>query len=294
MIRAFTEKLDFPEEATSFLEHTYEKILFQKDAMDNISKAMDCVFCSDSTEDFTVFLDTAALKCGVNKYTFHLIFWIMCAKPLYYIYKAKNLPEELYWDSMLDLKYKMNDCKKRFCVWGVSSVWFKNFFCLKRFAFGRLQYDISKWEDGDYKGFLSNGDPVFICHIPSGSPLLPDAVISSFKMLYSFYKDKLKDGILAIKCTSWLIYPPFAQMVKETSNMRKFYEMFDIIDLKIDTRYLNFWSIFGVENSGPDSLKNAPDNTSLRREMKKYLLEGKNVGAGLGVILFDGEKIINK
>ena len=34
------------------------------------------------------------------------------------------------------------------------------------------------------------------------------------------------------------------------------------------------------------------EDTSLRRSFKKFLMNGKKIGAGVGIILFDGEKIV--
>ena len=221
----------------------------------------------------------------------------MCADKLKDIYSVKGLSEELYLGTMADLKYKLDECMKNHGVWGTFTFWYKSFFTLDRFGFGRLQYDVCKWSRDDYyNGFVKEGDLVFGCHIPPCGPLYPDAVIDSLKKLYNHFKDELKEGILVVRCSTWLLYPPITDLCKENSNIRKFSDFFDIIDVDHRTAnpYSDFWRIFAMPYEGPQTLLNVPTDTSFRRSMKKFIQDGGSIGTGFGVILFDGEKIVNK
>lgn len=53
----------------------------------------------------------------------------------------------------------------------------------------------------------------------------------------------------------------------------------------------DFWRIFHCKPT--TDLQNLPKDTSLRRNFITYLQQGNPMGVGLGVLLFDGEKIIN-
>ena len=75
--------------------------------------------------------------------------------------------------------------------------------------------------------------------------------------------------------------------------MHDFMEDFDIIS---NTREENdvfsaSWSIFGCDYN--EDMSKLPSDTSLQRNFIRYLKKEKNTGWGTGVILFDGEKIVN-
>ena len=89
-----------------------------------------------------------------------------------------------------------------------------------------------------------------------------------------------------------MIYPKHKEIYGENSNLRKFYELFDIIDAVENQSNHNFWRIFNVDYS-PETLDSAPEDTSLQRGFEAYIKQGNCMGTGKGVLLFDGEKIIN-
>jgi len=292
VIQDFCVQLQFPEEAIAVLESAYRSVLADAETHALLMKAMDGMYLTEDAA-FLALLEEAAQKSGIHRYTLDLIFWILCAQPLRYIYKERNFPDTLYWDCMRDLRVKLMECWNRYMVWGVFSTWFAGFYRLKRVAFGRLEYDFGVWQDGPYRGFLENGDRVFYCHIPSGSPLCTEDVMDSVRRLHAFYRDQLKDGILAVRCWSWLVYPPIIELCDPQSNMRKFYDLFDIYGSTVSQDpYANIWRIFNVSREEIDSLRDLPEKTSFQRKMKTYFLNGGTMGSGKGVLLFDGENIL--
>jgi len=292
MVRDFCEKLGFPEEAILCLDTAYRKMLQSPSALREIYAAMDKVYSAEPRESVAESLETVSKYSGVHRYTSDLVFWILCAKPLQYIYKQKNIPEPLYWDAIRDLKYKLMECHSVYGIWGVFTQWFDRFFTCQRMAFGRLQYDLYQWGGEDYRGILKKGDTCFYCHIPSSGPLTPESVMDSIKRLYEYHKDSLSDGILKIVTTTGLLYPPTIELYPEGSNTRKFYELFDIIAMKERATSVDFWRIFNMMYEGPETLDRVPLDTSLRRNYAAYLKAGNKMGAGTGVILFDGTKIL--
>ncbi len=76
--------------------------------------------------------------------------------------------------------------------------------------------------------------------------------------------------------------------------MRSFAGFFDIVGKReYGDPYHNFWRVYNMDYTGPESLEKAPEDTGLRRRLKKYLKDGGVIGYGIGYIMFDGEKIIN-
>jgi hypothetical protein len=181
------------------------------------------------------------------------------------------------------------ECKTVKGVWGTFvGWWYHEFFRLARFGLGRLQYEKVPFRCEEYHG-IKKGDIVFNCHIPSSGPLLREEVIDSLKKAHAFYRDELKDGIFILVCSSWLLYPPMYEVFPENGNLRKFYELFVVIEAKEVETELSLWRIFGVEQT---PIKDLPENSSLQRRLKQHLLQGGTMGSGYGVLLFDGEKIL--
>ena len=80
----------------------------------------------------------------VHFYTIDLIFVLHCTEFLRLEYKNNNIDEELFYNAMNDITYKLRECISVQKVFGHSNVanWYFGFFVLRRFALGRLQYDI--------------------------------------------------------------------------------------------------------------------------------------------------------
>lgn len=231
-------------------------------------------------------------------YTLRLVFWLYLVSYMEENYKKYNIDMEVFKDTAANILYKINECKNVYGVVGVFSSWFFLEFELKLFALGRLQYDVKTYKLKDYRWndyILSKGDTVYSCHIPSSGSLKKEDCILSFKKAYEFFGgDKLKGGILPVLCQSWLLYPPYIEKVyDEDSNLKKFARMFDIVN-QIDTgnEFSDCWRVFNKEYQG--STEGLPDDTRLRRNMIKYIDNYGFFGVGEGIILFDGEKIVNK
>ncbi len=294
MITEIMNKLDFPMEAIDCFNVCLEKVNENKEVTALFKTAEEKVFFSEDNVEYYPYIEKAAEILGENVHTVNMVFWLLCTIPLKETYKKNNLSDEMYYDTVSDFKAKLNECKKMHDVWGTHVTWFAPFFKLKRFAFGRLQYDIYEWDQGDYQG-MKDGDLSFRMHIPSGQPLTIDSAFDSFKKLYSHYKGQLKDGILPIILRTWFMYAPIMALLKEESNLKKFCSLFEIVSSQdIDNKYgyMNF--VFNTNYESEETLKNLPEETVLQRRLKKYLLDGNGFGIGTGIILFDGEKIINK
>lgn len=67
---------------------------------------------------------------------------------------------------------------------------------------------------------------------------------------------------------------------------------FDIIGRKDVQGFSDSWRVFGRDYSG--STEGFPRATSLQRGFADWLDAGHKTGTGYGVIVFDGERIVNK
>lgn len=231
----------------------------------------------------------------VHSYTLQLLFFISLSEKLRQRYAEQGIPDSVFHDSMCDLRYKTEECREVYGICGsfVAS-WFIGFFRMTRFALGRLQFELIPLGRSYQKGklCLSPEQSVINIHIPrSGKPLTPGACDDAFRRAAVFFAPELaKENSgkipeqIPFVCDSWLLYPENRFLFPEGSNLRAFFDRFEITEFKTDTDgHPNFWRLFDrAYNGNPDTL---PYDTSLRRAYVDHLRAGGNLGTGFGIFL---------
>ncbi len=290
MIRTIAKKLDFPLEAIEQFSTDYKGLAERPALFSKFEQAMDR-FLNEKGTGFTEDLDALAQESGIPLHSLKMVFYLAAAPIMKERYEARGIAEEIFWESLEDLRCKMMEARAYHGYWGTFSIWFQDFYWCERFKLGRLEYEKRPFRKTRY-GNILKGDTVFNCHIPSAGPLTEESVLDSLKKAHAFYKDELKDGILPVTCNSWLLYTPFEGTVfPEGSNIWKFSRIFTKLSEKADPENKSFWRIFNMPYS-PETIKDAPEDTGLRRRLKEYLLQGNSMGSSYGILLFDGEKIL--
>ena len=84
------------------------------------------------------------------------------------------MDDELFWAIMMDLKYKLMECKTVKGEWGTFvAPWFDWHYKMKRFALGRLQFEEREWSGERFEKagvVVEPGETVINLHIPSAGP----------------------------------------------------------------------------------------------------------------------------
>lgn len=232
-------------------------------------------------------------------YMLQLLFWLHCIPYLEREYQHRGIGKDVLINSLMDLTYKTRECRKKFGCCGITTQRYYLFFCMGMFGLGRLQfqptvYDKNVYRFGDYT--LNPGDRIYGCHIPSAGKLTPELCMDSLDRAYNFFKEALRGDILPVRCSSWLLYPPYEEHVFPAgSNMQAFARMFDILSSTGFPEDLYIMqTVFGVPGmADPDSL---PQETALQRNLAAYLKSGGTFGSAYGILLYDGAKkeILNK
>ena len=293
-------KLELPEEAekefSSVVKFADENLQFGRELDKLIMR-----FMFPKAHDIRRFLEKLSpisQRYSINENTLQFVFLLLSAETLYKRYIKQHISDEIFYDTIKDLKYKFDECVAcKGCYGTFVPHWFEGFYRLERFALGRFQYEHT---DTDREIVTPNGirikkgTKVLFLHIPSGgAPLTDEVRIDSYKKAYEFYKDSsfVKNGKIIFVCHSWLLYKEHYKFLPETSNILKFMNDFYIYDQYISDIKEDLWRIYGKYENTP--INELPEETSLMRSYKKWLLEGNKVGGGAGVIVFDGEKVIN-
>jgi len=231
-------------------------------------------------------------KSGINLYTVNMLSIIVSSKWLFEDYKSKGISEDIFYDTMKDIKYKLIECKQVKGVYGTFvEGWYNSIFEGKVIQLGRFAYEKTTFgEDtplklGDY--VINKDDVAYSIHIPSSGPMPLDVRLDSYKKAYEFFG---KGKPVVLMCRSWLIFSKNKEIFPPHLNLVSFGDDFRLLWDYADENYANCWRIFGVEYDGnPDNL---PYDNTPRRAMVDYLKKGGVPGGAKGVFVYDGQNII--
>lgn len=288
-LNSFFEKFDYPAEAREAFIDAYNKIK-EPEFFEQIKLYEEGNI--DYTKALGVMNDVAE-KSGVHQFTVKLLFFILLSEHLEKLYKIKGLSDEIYYNNMCDLKYKLLECYSLHGIWGtMSASWFPRFFDITRFALGRLQFEVmDSWFDYDDEDMhIRANDQIINVHIPSSGKLTQEQCMDAYKQAYEFYKDYHKDGVLYMYCHSWLLEPALEEILDENSNIIKFKRNFKVFRTDKRDVFPDAWRVFMKKEDVP--IEEYPEDNSMQKKIKEYLLKGNTIGYGLGVMAFDGEKIL--
>ncbi|MCQ2743142.1 MAG: acyltransferase domain-containing protein [Bacilli bacterium] len=217
---------------------------------------------------------------SLHPYQIDLLFVIALCERLESLYAENGLPESLFIETMKDISYKVRECKLVKGIYGTFVVtWFEYFFSLKRFAFGRLQFEVVpfgyEFED------IHIDTPSINVHIPrTGGPLDPKAVEESFKLADQFYKKQMGNCLL-YRCSSWLLFPRNRDLLSADSNIVQFMNLWTPVSTHYFDGYGELWRLFDCEFVNADSL---PADSSLRRGYISLVKNNEKIGGTLGFL----------
>ena len=223
-------------------------------------------------------------EINANEYAVSFVIYILLVLRLEKIYQRKGFDRELYLGAVNDLKRKFEECKAVMGVCGTfTSSWFEKYLNFENFAIGRLQFNprpmAEAYETAERS--IKKGETVIAIHIPSGGKLEESAVLYSIERAKEFFANKLNFEPENFICSTYLFHPSMTNLYKEGSNLCKFSGMFDIFYIEDDASNGDAWRIF---NCSCNDYTLLPEDTSLRRDLKKYLLSGGKMGKGIGVL----------
>ena len=217
-------------------------------------------------------------------------------------YKKKGIPEEIFWDTMTDIKIWIDDHKARTNEDGVFELhWLMHHMNLHIFKVGRLQYQLCIWyfksrynKNGVKIGF---GDKILNMHIPRGAKLDYDECVKSLDLAKEFftkYFPKFPND--KYMCHSWLLYPGNKNFMPEASNILKFASLYDIVEENEDPESAYLW-LYGQKFKNAELIKNRketgnyghidelPQKSSLQKSTIDFIKNGGIFGEALGVII---------
>lgn len=284
-LQSFFEEFSYDREDALQLAAAYDRLAAHTDAWERFSHAValyrDENRC-DPNEQVPL-ADAAASLCGIHEYTAELLLYILMSAVLRERYRERGIDEEIFHDTMCDLRYKLEECK---AVKGIVGTfvpsWFAGFFDMTRFALGRLQFELTPF-GADYERDgkrLSPDSSVINVHIPrDGTPLDKVRCDEAYCRAAEFFCPHI-DGDIAFVCYSWLLYPELKTVLPAHSNIVRFAAQYDCLRWGVSKDNIDLWRLFDTDERHPDRL---PQNTTARRSVVAHLKAGGKLGWGYGV-----------
>lgn len=283
-------RLAFPADAKLDLLTAYDSIWQDSVACDKFVALLAEYEQSAQCDYKRMLADTAALAAplAIHTYTVSLLLFLCMSKTLLERYRREKIDESIYYRSMADLGYKLEECR---LVYGINgsfvASWFSGFFALTRFALGRLQFELIRTtEDFVVSGKkIPAGSNAINIHIPrTGTPLWHSEVLDAYEQAAAFFRDAFEDGKAIFICKSWLLDPWNRTVLKPESNLAQFCDDFEIVKSGVYDDYRELWRLFDCQYTG--DVTKLPQNSSLRRAYADRVSRGEPIGWGLGMFLY--------
>ena len=216
---------------------------------------------------------------------------------LYEQYRKARLPEEMFYDAMRDLTCKTRECERLKGVFGTFVPrWYNGFYHMTRFAFGRLQFDLSSYQGKNVllAGVnVAHGAFCLQCHIPSLGPLTEQEWMRSLSCAQAFFADRFPEHTLIVTCRSYLLFPSYFPLFAGTApNITRFASRFWIESTAPQDVFRDAWRVFyQQEGTPPEKL---PAETALQRAFIRYMQTSEYFGEGVGVLVYQNKTILTK
>lgn len=282
---SFFEEFTYTLEDSAYFLNAYDVIASHTEAFALLNEAL-AAYAANEKLDYQEQIQKRAREIvnavQLHPYTVDLLVYICMTRHLRELYAQRGIDMQIYRDSVLDLKWKLEECKAVKGIRGsfVAS-WFPGFFKLERFALGRLQFEIvTAQKDYQKNGVKIEKDVsrVINVHIPrTGTPIDRESCDASYAAARAFFADEVGKNC-AFVCCSWLLFPQNKSIVPQNTNTYRFLCEYDVVSWGYNEGQ-DLWRLFDTQEMNPDRL---PTNSSLRRAYVEHLQKGGRVGWGLG------------
>lgn len=283
----FCEEYGFISEATTHFSAEYQKLTANADTY--------AVFCTQlqAYRDDLAFdhlpvlekLHTLAETLEIHKYTMEMLYLLCLMPDLKAHYQREDISLQYYDSFANNLRAYAESCKRTYGVWGTDIAWWlMDFFKLKLFSIGRLQFRRRKFRK-DIGGHIA-GDYYLDIHVPGGAPLTLDLCAASYAEAATFFRKRYNMTDIVFGCHSWLISPDLVSILPAKSNIFAFSRSYTILETHTDPTSSAVRFIFDVP-ALPSDLDTLPEATSLQKIIKQYLKAGNTLNTAFGVMHYE-------
>lgn len=296
-IAMLMERLTFPAEAREVLLSAFDRVAESPVAAAWWNRLVARYEATEKCNYPAMIEDVRALAdtLSIHRHTLEMLLFLALGKKLRARYAERGIDESIYYDSLMDLRYKLEECRLvHGTVGSFVSLWFSGFYTLARFALGRLQFEMTTLKAPYTVGgeTLPEGSKAINIHIPrTGTRLYHDEVLASYRRAAETFADAFGDAPILFTCHSWMLDPWHAEVLAPESNMVQFLRDFALVERGDYDDYKEAWRLFDcLVGDDPDVL---PADTTLRRAYVEKMRRGQPTSWGRGVFIWRDGKIFN-
>lgn len=200
---------------------------------------------------------------------------LRCAMAAWETYEKLGLSRKIYVDTMAAFSRFVKEHMESFGTYGFDrDFWTVRQISCTLFRIGQLEYELIHRE----------GKPTLGLHIPSDADLslpgLRESYLQARKLIGSVFPDW--DGA-PIFCQSWLLSQNLPELLPESSRILAFQRSFQIQPVEQAKSSVLLW----VYKNRDIPLAQLPEQTSLQRSLKAFLLAGGVFRDGRGYLIED-------
>ena len=242
---------------------------------------------NESDEAFGAYITDFAKRENVSAEALTLYLYIRFSEHTYDEYKKRGISDEVFYETMSDFDIKSRQNFDASGIYGITQEavrpWLRLHLGCKLYKLGRLQFEIiNSKHDFELDGkSIQKGDLCLNVHITRYAPLTEAECEESYALARNFFKKYYNIGTCFFFCESWLLHPWLSDALPEESKILKFQKKFTILETienKIDPLYCVFFRLY-------DNIDDYPEDTTLRRHLKRLLKEDLPFGNALGIRL---------
>jgi hypothetical protein len=198
---------------------------------------------------------------------------LRCACDVYDKYEEIGIPKEIFIATMKFFTRFLQDYKDRHgsyrYVWGW---WAVHQLSMVEYRIGELEYEMR----------MENSRPLIDIHIPADADMSLDKLRKSYLEAVSFFERFYPEFIKAdMVCSSWLLAPALKNVLPESSRIMRFQKSFEVQKVEEDSLAFMDW-VYGTRDI---PLEKLPEDTSLQRKLKPYLLNNGKVEWASGKLI---------
>ncbi len=294
-IKKLMERLDYPWEATQALLRDFDRMTSDKMGAVWLSRLIARYDAGEMCEYEQMLKDIQELGrvTGVHEYSAGMLLYLCLGERLRLRYAERGIDESIFYNSMADLRYKLEECRLIHGRVGTFvAFWYPGFFRMTRFALRRLQFEIVTMKEScEVAGIsLPENSKVINIHIPrTGTKLDHEEVLESYRMAAEMFADAFGDRPIVFHCQSWLLDPWHETVLSPGSNMLAFYHDFKIVKSGNYDNNNGLWRVF--DKAYNEDIDAMPGDTSLRRAYIERVRQGQSTGWGKGVFIWRDGKV---
>lgn len=197
------------------------------------------------------FPDNPLLDLPLKERLFTLLYELI---PLKKHFDSKNIPTNIFYESIQDLNFRTNRYYHAHNEYGVSLrdvLWLRfiykgEMFDLGSLRFQKFHFSFAEIERADYdymplsdemKQRFPEGLPIINVHITTDADLRPEKIEESLQQAHKFFTTYLPEHKYTMfTCRTWMLYTPTQEILPLDSNITAFANRFEIIATNQNTK----------------------------------------------------------